>query len=140
MLAQIETQPFTPNPPLKVLIIEDNLDAAEGLATLLELWRHQVQVVHDGVAALNVLENSEPEVILLDIGLPGLDGYQVAAELKKDGRLSRALVVAMTGYGQDEDRRRTQEAGIRHHFVKPIEPARLKRLLDSYHAERTTAL
>lgn len=137
MLPQSEpAPPADPSPPLRVLIIEDNLDAAEGLATLLELWRHQVQVVHDGVAALNVLETSEPEVILLDIGLPGLDGYQVAAELQKDGRLSRALVVAMTGYGQEEDRRRSQEVGIQHHFVKPIQPAQLKSLLDDFNLTR----
>jgi len=115
--------------PLKVLVVEDNVDAAESLATLLRLWNHDVNVVHDGRMALEAARRQQPEVVLLDIGLPGLDGYQVARRLREEIGLDHTLLVAMTGYGQPEDRRRSQEAGIHHHFVKPVEPLVLRNLL-----------
>ena len=115
--------------PLKVLVVEDNIDAAESLATLLRLWNHDVSVVHDGRSALEAAREQQPEVVLLDIGLPGLDGYQVARRLRDEIGLDHALLVAMTGYGQPEDRRRSQEAGIQYHFVKPVEPLVLRNLL-----------
>jgi two-component system CheB/CheR fusion protein len=115
--------------PVRVLVVEDNVDAAESLATLLRVWGHDVQVVHDGLEALDVASESRPEVVLLDIGLPGLDGYQVARRLREDVGLHTSLLVAMTGYGQPEDRRRSREAGIHHHFVKPVEPLVLRNLL-----------
>ena len=115
--------------PLRILVVEDNVDAAESLATLLRVWGHDVQVVHDGLQALDAARGRRPEVVLLDIGLPGLDGYQVARRLREDLGLGGALLVAMTGYGQPEDRRRSREAGIHHHFVKPVEPFVLRNLL-----------
>jgi signal transduction histidine kinase len=115
--------------PLRVLVVEDNIDAAESLATLLRLWNHDVSVVHDGRLALEAAREQQPEVVLLDIGLPGLDGYQVARRLRDEIGLDHALLVAMTGYGQPEDRRRSQEAGIQYHFVKPVEPLVLRNLL-----------
>jgi PAS domain S-box-containing protein len=114
---------------LRVLVVEDNIDAAESLATLLRLWNHDVNVVHDGCMALEAAREQQPEVVLLDIGLPGLDGYQVARRLRDEIGLDHALLVAMTGYGQPEDRRRSQEAGIQYHFVKPVEPLVLRNLL-----------
>jgi two-component system CheB/CheR fusion protein len=124
-----ETSPFTPARPVRVLVVEDNVDAAESLATLLRLWGHDVHVVHDGLDALDAARDYRPEVVLLDIGLPGLDGYQVAERLRDEVGLDQALLVAMTGYGQPEDRRRSREAGIHHHFVKPVEPFVLRNLL-----------
>ncbi len=121
--------PRPPARPVRVLVVEDNVDAAESLATLLRVWGHDVQVVHDGLAALDAASESRPEVVLLDIGLPGLDGYQVARRLREDVGLDTSLLVAMTGYGQPEDRRRSREAGIHHHFVKPVEPLVLRNLL-----------
>ncbi|HVT17640.1 MAG TPA: ATP-binding protein [Thermoanaerobaculia bacterium] len=118
---------------IRVLVVEDNVDAAESLATLLRLWNHRVSVVHDGAAAIEVARSERPEVILLDIGLPGLDGYQVARQLREEVGLRGALMVAMTGYGQPEDRRRSQEAGIHYHFVKPVEPVVLRSLLSGRH-------
>jgi signal transduction histidine kinase len=115
--------------PLRVLVVEDNIDAAESLATLLRLWHHDVSVVHDGCAALDAAREQQPEVVLLDIGLPGLDGYQVARRLREEVGLDHVLLVAMTGYGQPEDRRRSREAGIQYHFVKPVEPLVLRNLL-----------
>jgi PAS domain S-box-containing protein len=129
--AALRDQPFAATSPrsLRVLVVEDNIDAAESLATLLRLWSHDVQVVHDGCKALEAAREQHPEVVLLDIGLPGLDGYQVARCLRDDLHLDHALLVAMTGYGQPEDRRRSREAGIQYHFVKPVEPLVLRNLL-----------
>jgi PAS domain S-box-containing protein len=124
-----ETAAATAPRGLRVLVVEDNIDAAESLATLLRLWSHEVSVVHDGHTALEAAREQQPEVVLLDIGLPGLDGYQVARRLREDLHLDHALLVAMTGYGQPEDRRRSQEAGIQYHFVKPVEPLVLRNLL-----------
>ncbi len=124
-----ETDPRPLARPVRILVVEDNLDAAESLATLLRVWGHDVQVVHDGLQALDAARELRPEVVLLDIGLPGLDGYQVARRLREDIGLDSSLLVAMTGYGQPEDRRRSREAGIHHHFVKPVEPLVLRNLL-----------
>jgi CheY-like chemotaxis protein len=115
----------------RVLIADDNVDAAEGLRRLLELQRHQVEVVHDGEAAFAALSRSEPEVILLDIGLPGLDGLEVARRIRARGGASRPLLVAVTGLGRDEDRRRSAAAGFDHHLVKPIALASLAALMDA---------
>jgi two-component system CheB/CheR fusion protein len=114
---------------LRVLVVEDNLDTAESLSALLRLWGHEVRVVHDGLSAVDAAHEQHPEVVLLDIGLPGLDGYQVAKRLRDDHEIDGALLVAMTGYGQPDDRRRSREAGIHHHFVKPVEPFVLRTLL-----------
>jgi PAS domain S-box-containing protein len=122
--------PF-PSRGLRVLVVEDNVDAAESLSALLRLWGHEVRMVHDGLAAIDAAREQHPEVVLLDIGLPGLDGYQVAKRLREDSSLDGALLVAMTGYGQPEDRRRSREAGIHHHFVKPVEPFVLRTLLSN---------
>jgi CheY-like chemotaxis protein len=105
------------------------MDAAESLTTLLRLWNHEVRMVHDGLSAIEAARSQQPEVVLLDIGLPGLDGFEVARRLQSEPGLENTLLVAMTGYGQPEDRRRSREAGIHHHFVKPVEPLVLRNLL-----------
>jgi two-component system CheB/CheR fusion protein len=110
-------------------VVDDNQDSAETVALLLELWGHEVRVVHDGPSALEAAPLFLPEVILLDIGLPGLDGYEVARRLRRDPRLGQALLIAMTGYGQDRDRRLSQEAGFAHHLVKPVDPVALQELV-----------
>ena len=121
-----------PPPPevsgsLRVLVVDDNEDAAETVAVLLDLWGHDVRTAMDGFSALAAAAELDPEVILLDIGLPRLDGYEVARRLRESG--NRALVVAMTGYGRDEDRRRSREAGFDEHLVKPVDPALLREVL-----------
>ena len=113
-----------------MLIVDDNVDAAEALRRLLELQRHEVEVVHDGEAAVEALSRSEPDVVLLDIGLPGMDGLEVARRIRARGGAHRPLLVAVTGLGRDEDRRRSAEAGFDHHLVKPIDLASLAALLD----------
>ena len=127
--AHPEAPAQAPARPVRVMVVEDNLDAAESLASLLRIWGHEVLVAHDGQEALEAASSYWPEVVLLDIGLPKLDGYQVARRLREDLGLDGALLVAMTGYGQAEDRRRSREAGIHHHYVKPVEPAVLRNLL-----------
>jgi CheY-like chemotaxis protein len=115
----------------RVLIADDNLDAAESLAVLLRMEGHDVTVVHDGRAALATINSVQPEIALLDIGMPELDGYQVA-RLVRQGSLGRAVtLVAMTGWGQDRDKARALGAGFNHHFTKPIEPTQLMNLIRS---------
>jgi signal transduction histidine kinase/CheY-like chemotaxis protein len=117
-------------PSLQVLVVEDNKDAADSLAMLLELWGHRVRTSHDGVAGLTAARHARPEVVLLDIGLPGMDGYEVARQLRQEFGAAIRLV-AMTGYGQEEDRRRAHEAGFNAHLVKPADPANLRAVLAS---------
>jgi PAS domain S-box-containing protein len=114
--------------PRRVLIVDDNVDAAEMLALLLQTEGHEVRTAHDGPAALRSAETFNPEVVFLDIGLPRMDGYEVARLLRRQER-KPALLVALTGYGRDEDRRRAEEAGFDAHLVKPADPAALQGLL-----------
>ncbi|MDC0740099.1 hybrid sensor histidine kinase/response regulator [Polyangium mundeleinium] len=102
----------------RVLVVDDNIDAAETMAALLETLGHEVSVAHDGEAALEAVSNGHPEIVLLDIGLPRMDGYEVCKRLRDDGTL-RPFIVAVTGYGQAEDRARALEAGFDAHLVKP---------------------
>ncbi len=113
----------------RILVVDDNVDAAESLALILKLQGDEVRTAHDGPAALAAAQAFQPEVILLDIGLPGMNGYEVARRLREQPPFEGTLVVAMTGYGQEEDRRRSQESGFDHHLVKPVEPTALHRLL-----------
>ena len=123
-------------PPLarRILVVDDNVDAAESLRRALALRRHDVDVVHDGVAAVEAAGRLAPDVVLLDIDLPRLDGLEVARQLRArwipDGG-RRPLLVATTGLGRDVDRERTRQAGFDHHLVKPIDLASLESLLAS---------
>jgi two-component system, chemotaxis family, CheB/CheR fusion protein len=116
-------------PPRRVLVVDDNVDTAESLALLLRLKGHEVETAHDGPAALETAGSFHPEVVLLDIGLPGLDGYQVAGQLRQRRRTARALLVALTGYGQEEDQYLAREAGFDHHLTKPVDLPVLYELL-----------
>jgi PAS domain S-box-containing protein len=107
-------------PPLRVLVVDDNVDAAGAIGVLLELLGHEVTVAHDGPAALAAAAAAPPELVLLDIGLPGMDGYTLAARLRDAGH-DRATLVALSGYGQDEHFRRSTEAGFDRHLVKPLD-------------------
>jgi len=114
--------------PRSVLIVDDNIDSVESLAELLQLAGHQVRTANDGLAALEVAEVFQPEFVLLDIGLPRLDGYEVARRLRSQPAFHLTILIALTGYGQDDHRRRGHEAGFNHYLVKPIDPALLKQL------------
>ena len=114
---------------LRVLVVEDNQDSAESLAELLGLWGHQVHVALDGVTALELAERHRPDVVLSDVGLPGMDGYELARRLRDGRGPARAVLVALTGYGRDDDKRRALEAGFDHHVVKPPDAGVLEELL-----------
>src|SRR5215211_6310628 len=106
---------------LRILVVDGNVDAAESLALLLGLGGQEVHTAHDGPAALEAAVAFRPHVVLLDIGLPGMTGYEVAAHLRRQPVLRSAVLIALTGYGQEEDRRKSLEAGFDHHLVKPID-------------------
>jgi PAS domain S-box-containing protein len=112
----------------RILVVDDNQDAADSTAMLLSLWGYDVTTVHDGVGALDSVARKRPDVVLLDIGLPGIDGYEVARQIRA-GENKDIVLVAMTGYGQVEDRLRSAGAGFTTHLVKPVEPDALRRLL-----------
>jgi CheY-like chemotaxis protein len=114
-----------------VLLIDDNRDAAESMTVLLELWGHEVRIAYNGPDALTLAAEFRPDAALLDIGLPGMNGYEVAKRLRGLPGWEGVMLVAITGYGQDEDRRRSCEAGFDHHLTKPVEPAMVQSLLSS---------
>ena len=126
-LSEAASQP----PRRRVLIVDDNTDAAHSLAMLMEIGGHQTQLCYDGQSALMEAEKFRPEVVLLDIGLPGLDGLEVARRIRAMNLSPRPMLVALTGYGQKDDIRRSREAGFDHHLVKPMDPQTLIALLAS---------
>ena len=128
---QSDDRPVEKQPGRRVLVVDDNEDAAESLALLLGLQGHQVRTGHNGQMALRLARELRPEAVLLDLGLPGMDGYEVARLLRKEPSLNGLLLVAVSGYGQEEDHRRSREAGFDHHLVKPADPEQVERLLAS---------
>jgi len=129
-LAPEQERPPKASPRL-ILVVDDNGDAAEMLAMLLRLKGHQVRTAYNGLAALDAVRAQPPEVVLCDIGMPGMDGLEVARRLRQDLGLKQGLLVAMTGYGGEEDRRRSQEAGFNVHLVKPVDVSALEPLLSA---------
>jgi PAS domain S-box-containing protein len=113
----------------KVLVVDDNEDAALSLAMVLKLMGNDVCTAHDGVTALERAAQFLPAVVLLDLGLPAMDGFEVGRRLREIPGLANVIIIALTGWGQDEDRRRTDEAGFNDHLVKPVDPAHLQQLL-----------
>jgi CheY-like chemotaxis protein len=114
---------------LRILVVDDNVDSAESLALLLQASGHDVRTAHDGPTALEAALDYRPNVVLLDIGLPRMDGYEVAKKLRQQPFLKNVVLVAMTGYGQDSDRQRSQEAGFAHHLVKPADFGKVQQIL-----------
>jgi CheY-like chemotaxis protein len=131
------TAPVPPHPegmPVvrrRVLIVDDNKDAAEWLATLLGLSGHETHVAHDGVEAVRAAERLRPDAVLLDIGLPRIDGYEVCRRMRQQPWGRDLMIVALTGWGQDEDRQKSREAGFNTHLVKPVDDEVLLNLLAS---------
>ena len=118
--------------PRRVLVVDDNADAAEMLSHALRYSGHEVREEHDGLAALVAAADFNPDVVLLDIGLPGMDGFEVARRLRADPRFSKVRIVALTGYGQETDKKRTSEVGVDVHLVKPVE---MEQVIEALHGD-----
>ena len=127
------TEAFAAEPALapgrRILIVDDNKDAATSLAMLLEMSGAATELAFDGPSAIDVAARFRPEVVLMDIGLPGLNGYEVARKMRSEPWGKKATLVAITGWGQVEDRQRSKEAGFDAHVVKPVDYAALMKLL-----------
>ena len=113
----------------RILIVEDNEDSALSLQMLLEALGYETKVVHDGEGAVKTACAEYPDVILMDIGLPGMSGYEAARRIRSDCADKPMLIIALTGWGQEDDRRQSAEAGIDHHLVKPLDLGKLRPLL-----------
>jgi CheY-like chemotaxis protein len=135
--AQVEAELLPPQERRRILVADDNNDAAGALALRLELAGHDVRTAHDGLEALAVARDFEPEVILLDLGMPAMDGYETARHLRQLAWGKQARLIALTGWGQQQDRIRTAEAGFDVHLVKPVSELDLFRAIAA--AEASTA-
>jgi DNA-binding response OmpR family regulator len=109
-----------------VLVVDDNADAAESLAMLLQISGHETKVVTEATKVVSVSAEFLPQVAVLDIGLPGIDGYELARQLRQQAGHAEVVLIALTGYGQNQDRKRASEAGFDYHFVKPVDPCKLE--------------
>ena len=131
--SQHSSSPVTHHSPLatalKVLVVDDNVDTVLAFSMLLKASGHDVRTAHDGLSAVEVAIDYRPDVVLLDIGLPGLNGYEVAKRLRQHSELKHTVLIALTGYGQDTDRQTSQQAGFDHHLVKPARFEQLKQIL-----------
>ena len=116
---------------MRILVVDDNRDAAESLSMLLEVLGAEAKVACDGFEALELMKSYDPAVVLLDIGMPEMDGYEVARRIRADLPDRRVVLVALTGWGQEDDRRRAKEAGFDHHLIKPANIDTLQKLLTS---------
>jgi signal transduction histidine kinase len=116
-------------PLLRILVVDDNIDAATTLAALLRMQGHEVRTAHDGIEALELIQNFAPDVAILDIGMPKMNGYTLAARIREIMREAQPLLIAVTGWGQEEARLRSKAAGFDHHLVKPVDPGELVALL-----------
>lgn len=121
----------SPPAPRRILVVEDNPDAAATLRDFLELSGHEVELAASGTAGVQAAHRFHPEVVLCDIGLPGMSGFEVAAELRRDPETRSARLIAVTGYGREEDRRKSREAGFDLHLTKPVDPVRLRDLIQA---------
>jgi CheY-like chemotaxis protein len=115
--------------PLRVLVVDDVQDSADILVLLVKLWGYETAVAYDGLTAVEAARTWQPHVVLLDIGLPRVDGYEVARQLRLLPGMSKVLLVAITGHAKESDVQRCQEAAIDYHFRKPVEPVELQELL-----------
>jgi CheY-like chemotaxis protein len=122
-----------------VLIVDDHCDTAESYAILIASWGHEVRSARNGPDALKLASAWTPDVVFLDLAMPGMDGFELARHLRQDLGLTQVTLVAISGYAAPEHRRRSEEAGIEHHLVKPVDPAFLKQLLDTLCAEHAAA-
>jgi two-component system CheB/CheR fusion protein len=123
---------------LRVLVVDDNRDTATACSLLLQQMGHEVDTANDGIAALEHARTFRPQVFFLDIGLPGMNGYEVARTLREEG-FHNEVIVAISGYGQPDDRRRSREAGFDYHLVKPVDRESVEHALRSSRQEEPAA-
>lgn len=128
----------TTPPHFRILVVDDNHDSALSMAMMLSIMGHETRTAHDGESAVSSAESFLPDVVLLDIGLPKLNGYEVAQRIRENVWGQSMFLIAVTGWGQDEDRARSSEVGLNVHMVKPVEPSALERLLSDLHAKHTS--
>jgi PAS domain S-box-containing protein len=114
----------------RILVVDDNHDATDSMASLLQLWGHEARCAYDGPSALALAADYSPQIVLLDIGLPGMDGYEVGRKLRELPQMGRAVLIALSGYGQSDDKKRSAQAGFDHHLVKPVDIDTLRPLIE----------
>lgn len=141
----VDAKPLTA-PPIdgtpqrfKILVVDDNHDSALSLAMMLSIMGHETRTAHDGESAVTSAEAFLPDVVLLDIGLPKLNGYEVAQRIRESAWGKSMFLIAVTGWGQDEDRQRSSDVGLNLHMVKPVEPSALEKLLSELRVEPRSA-
>jgi CheY-like chemotaxis protein len=129
----------TPTRRLNVLVVDDNPDAAESLALLLRAAGHDAGVAWNGLDALDMARENPPDIVLLDLGMPCMNGYETAHRFRADPATRSAVLVAVTGWGSEDDRKRTQAAGFARHLVKPVDPAAVLALLEEHAGDPAAA-
>jgi CheY-like chemotaxis protein len=128
----VESKPAVPVGIRRVLIVDDNIDAAETLGMMLEILGHETCKAHDGNAAIQAAAEYQPDIIFMDIGLPGISGHEAANRIRKDLGMTGVFMVALSGYGTEEDRRKSLHAGFDTHLVKPLDPGALPGILAAF--------
>jgi CheY-like chemotaxis protein/anti-sigma regulatory factor (Ser/Thr protein kinase) len=128
-LSALRTESPARTSPLRILVADDNRDAAESLAAVLRMVGHDVRIAYDGVEAVGVASEYHPDAVVLDIGMPKMNGYDAAKKLRAEATGKDLNIIAVSGWGQEADKQRSRESGIDHHLVKPLEPSSLLRLL-----------
>ena len=124
------------NSPLRILIVDDNRDGADSLALMLKVMGNETHTAYDGDEAVSAAEKFRPDVILLDIGLPKLNGHEACRRIRRSEAGKKMVIIAQTGWGQEDDRARTHEAGFDHHLVKPVNPKELEGMLKEISEKR----
>src|SRR4029450_2184981 len=133
-----QSDPAIPRSALRILVVDDNPDSADSLAALLAIPGNQVKVAYDGVDGRAMAEELRPDAALLDLRLPRMDGYEVAQRIRKQPWGKAMVLIALTGWGQEEAKQLSKEVGFDQHLVKPVNPAELLELLASLHQSRTS--
>jgi len=121
--------PLVDGRPRRVLVVDDNIDSATTLAMVLDVMGHQTTLANDGLEAVRLAQDFQPEIVLLDIGMPKLNGYEACRQIRAQPWATQVIIIAVTGWGQDEDRRRSKDAGFDLHLVKPLDPLVVEQLM-----------